>query len=253
MPGKTTKGTVTTPGSVTVYVTADQVGANYNIDLSDFTIPGFAGEPQFDGFFGRSKTTMTGGFSGTKPVVASTDRSAAEASIRAKLAADIVATAEASVPAGYILYPNAYRIDYASLPDTGSGTQVGINEQATFTGFALNENDIETALATDSVKNYAGEPITIANIGALALSANSVPLAASSTMSFSLAGTAKFVWSIDPDTFTAQLAGKPKGDFTTILQGYPHVDKASVSFFPFWASSFPKNPGNITIATSTSI
>lgn len=253
VPGKTTKGKVTTPGSVTVGVTADQVGDKYNIDLSDFTIPGFAGEPQFDGFFGRSKTPMTGGFSGTKPVVASADRSNAESTIRANLAKQVVASALSSVPAGYILYPNAYRIDYASLPDSGSGTQVGINEQATLTGFALNENDIDTALAGNALTKYDGSPITISNVGSLALSASNVPATASSTMSFTLAGTAKFVWSIDAAAFSAQLAGKPKADFTTILQGYPHVDKASVSFFPFWAGSFPKNPADIAIATSTAI
>ena len=254
VPGKTTKAGVTTPGSVTVTVTADQVGTKYNIDLSDFTVPGFTGEPQFDGIFARSKTVMAGGFSGTEPVISSATRSTAEASIRAHLATELFADASSSVPDGYILYPNAESINYTSLSDTvGSGNTVTINEQGVFTGFALNVSAIDTALAGDVVKSYSGEPITVANLSALTFSTNALPTATSSALSFTLSGTAKFIWSIDAGTFSAQLAGKPKSDFTAILQGYPHVDKASVSFFPFWLGSFPSNPSAITIATTTSI
>ena len=253
VPGKTTKGGVTTPGSVTVPVTADQVGANYNIDLSDFNIPGFAGEPEYDGIFARSKTPMTGGFSGTEPVIDSVDRSTAEANIRSSLQSEIMADVSSSVPAGYILYPNASRIDFTSLPDTvdSGANKVTINEQAVLTGFALSESDISSALAENVVKSYAGEPIAVTNLGDLSFTTNTVPAAASSTMSFTLSGTAKFVWTIDAPTFAAQLAGKSKSDFTTILQGYPHVSKASVSFFPFWLSSFPGNASDIKIATSS--
>ena len=252
VPGKTTKGAVTTPGSASASVIADQVGDKYNIDLSDFTIPGFKGEAQYDGFFARSKTPMTGGFSGTRPVISSAERATAESSIRANLASEIVVGASSSVPDNFILYPSAYRIDYTSLPDTVSGNKLTINEQATLIGFALKEDDISSSLASGAVKNYAGEPITVTNLNDLNFSAGTIPISASSTMAFNLSGTAKFVWVVDSETFSAQLANKSKGDFAIVLQGYPHVSKASVSFFPFWLGSFPKAQ-SITIATSTAI
>ena len=253
VPGKTTKAGVTTPGSITVPVTADQVGDKYNIGLSDFNVPGFAGEPEYDGIFARSKTIMTGGFSGTEPVIDGADRSVAEASVRSSLESEIVADASSSVPDGYVLYPKAYRVDFMSLPDTidSNGNKITINEQAVLTGFALKNDDLSSALAESVVKGYAGEPITISNLSDLALSTASVPTSASSTMSFTLSGTAKFIWTIDAPTFASQLAGKPKSDFTTILQGYPHVSKASVSFFPFWLSGFPSNAADINISTGS--
>jgi len=254
VPGKTTKAGVTTPGSVTVAVTADQVGDKYNIDLSDFNVPGFAGEPEYDGIFARSKTPMTGGFSGTRPVISSSDRAAAVASVNSNLQSQLSDAAQSSVPAGYILYPNAFRIDYVPLSDVvGSGNKVTIAEQAKLTGFALRERDIDSALATASVKGYAGEPITVTNLSNIAFSTASVPAATTSAMSFNLSGKANFVWSINSDTFAAQLSGKSKSDFTTILQGYPHINKADVSFFPFWLSGFPSDASQITIATTTSI
>lgn len=155
VPGKTTKGKVTTPGSVTAQVVADQVGDRYNIDLSDMNVPGFSGEPEYDGIFARSKTPMTGGFSGTEPVVDGADRSAAEASVRSDLLSEITAAASSSVPDGYILYPGAYRVDYTSLPDTiDSGNKITINEQVSLVGFALKKSDVDSALAYSVMKNY---------------------------------------------------------------------------------------------------
>lgn len=253
VPGKTTKGSVTTPGSVTVTVTADQVGDKYNIDLSDFTIPGFTGEPQYDGIFARSKTPMTGGFSGTRPIIGNADRAAAIANLNSNLKSELDLAAQSSVPSGYILYPMASRVDYTSLTDTVSGNKVTINQEASITGFALNVDDIDRTLAASALKGYAGEPITIANLSDLTFVTDAVPSSASSSMLFTLAGPAKFVWTVDAGTFASQLAGKPKSDFTTILQGYPHINKADVSFFPFWLGSFPSDASLITIATTTSI
>ena len=251
VPGKTTKAGVTTPGSITATVTADQVGDKYNIGLSDFNIPGFAGEPEYDGVFARSQAPMTGGFSGTEPVITAGQRSAAVSSIESNLESEIALAAQSSVPAGYILYPTAYRVDYMVLPDTvGSGNKITLGVQASLIGFALSEADLGTNLADAVIKGYGQEPITISNLGNLAFSTSAVPTATTSSMSFALSGTAKFVYSIDAGAFTAQLAGKPKSAFTTILQGYPHISKAGVSFFPFWLGSFP-SASDITVATTT--
>src|SRR5579872_2158241 len=64
VPKATTSGGQTVPGSVTTTVTADQSGDKYNIGLSDFTVPGLAGTSQATAVYGRSKTAMSGGFSG---------------------------------------------------------------------------------------------------------------------------------------------------------------------------------------------
>jgi len=59
----------TVPGSIEVTVYADEPLSKYNIGLTDFTVPGFKGAPQFETFYARSKTPMTGGFTGMEPVV----------------------------------------------------------------------------------------------------------------------------------------------------------------------------------------
>lgn len=61
------------PGSRAVEVFADKPGEEYNIGLTDFTFPGFAGSPKFATVFARSKTPMEGGFRGEARTVNSTD------------------------------------------------------------------------------------------------------------------------------------------------------------------------------------
>ena len=66
VPGTTIENGKVIPGSVEALVVADEPGEAYNMGLSDFTIPGFKGDPRYDKFYARGKTEMTGGFSGTK-------------------------------------------------------------------------------------------------------------------------------------------------------------------------------------------
>ena len=221
MPGETTGKSTTTPGSVVANVVADQTGANYNIDLSDFTIPGFKGEPQYDGFFARSQTPMTGGFSGTKPVISQQAREATESSLRGDLQTQVITAANSSVPSGYILYPGSYRIDYESLPDTiADSNSVVINEQATLTGVALNENSLSSTLASDVIPSYKNEPITVTNLSDLSFAiSDTIPLASSTPISFTLSGTANFVWTIDTNTLATQSPANPR----TISQRFSKV------------------------------
>ena len=62
VPGQTVEGGKTIPGSIEVTIYADEPGENYNIGLTDLTIPGFKGAPQFEHFYARSKSSLTGCF-----------------------------------------------------------------------------------------------------------------------------------------------------------------------------------------------
>ncbi|OGI83552.1 hypothetical protein A2997_00425 [Candidatus Nomurabacteria bacterium RIFCSPLOWO2_01_FULL_36_10b] len=66
-------GSSSRPGSIEVEVIAEKPGPDYNIGLSDFTIPGWdeINDARFKTQYARSKTSMSGGVLGTRPVVAS--------------------------------------------------------------------------------------------------------------------------------------------------------------------------------------
>jgi len=72
VPGKQTKDGRVVSGSIEVTVKADKPGATYNIGLKDFTIPGLKGSPKYTEIYARSKTEMSGGFSGMQKVISKT-------------------------------------------------------------------------------------------------------------------------------------------------------------------------------------
>jgi hypothetical protein len=78
VPGYTDDG----PGEIEVEVFADEAGEKYNIENTEFTIPGFKGLPQFDSMYAESVSDMTGGFVGIRKVVSEEDKSAALDSLK---------------------------------------------------------------------------------------------------------------------------------------------------------------------------
>ncbi len=73
VPGAKTENGQIVPSSIDVEVAADAGGAEYNIGPSDFSIPGFAGSPKYEKFYGKSKEAMSGGSSGGEKSISSGD------------------------------------------------------------------------------------------------------------------------------------------------------------------------------------
>lgn len=249
VPGK--KGTV--PGSVEVSVSADEAGEKYNVGLTDFTIPGFKGDPRFTTFYGRSKTVMSGGFAGVMKVVSEGDRKNAEDEIKAKLSTDILKEAQSKVPEGFVMYPKAYRIDWNILPQENlEADQVRLTIEGVLTAAVFAKKDLGTFLAQSFLKDYDGEPIEVKNITDLSISPTNPDFkpATDSVIDFSVAGVAQFVWVIDESGLKQALLGKDKDTFAEILKGFSTIDKADAKTTPFWKGAFPKKLESITVKTA---
>lgn len=249
VPGK--KGTV--PGSIEAVVFADDVGEKYNIGLSDFTLPGFKkSQKQYEGFFARSKTPMSGGYSGIMKIVSDTDKTAAQEAIRKQLLADLLKDAQLKVPEGYILYPELYSIIYTPLTQENlDNDQVRIKESASFSGVIIKKSDFASYLARLTIKEYVNEPISIKNISELsALPANNNFKLTSDSITIKLGGDAHFVWGVDEMALKQALLGKNRSDFFLVQKSFPTMKKGSVSMYPFWKSVFPSKVEKITIKST---
>jgi hypothetical protein len=64
---------------------------------------------------------------------------------------------------------------------------------------------------------------------------------------FTVSGNAHIVWTFDEDKLKEDLAGRAKAALTTVLSGYPSIDKAEATLRPFWKRSFPDKIGKIKI------
>ena len=138
VPGSKTLNGVTTPGSITVTVYADQPGEKYNIGLSDFTIPGFKGNPRFTKITAKSdpQSPISGGYTGTAKKVASAELASAKVAIEAQLKSDLQTQIQAQIPDTHVLFKNAASFSFTELPQgvASDANKALIREKGTMYG-----------------------------------------------------------------------------------------------------------------------
>ena len=100
----------------TVY--ADQAGEAYNIEPTDFTLPGLKGGPRFGKVFAKSKTAMIGGTSGNTMVVKKEDIEKAKISLSEKIKDRLLSMLSTQKPEGYLLFDKAIKIEYSENSKT---------------------------------------------------------------------------------------------------------------------------------------
>ena len=247
-------GSTAKPGSVTAKVYADKPGEAYNVAPTSFTIPGFAGTPQSSEVYARSTDAMTGGASGMVPVIDTALEAQTKSALVTALTPQLSASLQALVPTGYVLLPGAATTTFQDLAPAPSSTtgMVDVKEQGTITAVVFPNSALAKAVATSIAGlGYQGEPLTLAPTSNLSLSAVSLPDANATSFTFTLAGTASLVYTVDPTRIAAAVAGKTRSAAEVALTNYPEVKRAVIILRPFWRQSFPQDPAAIGVTTVT--
>lgn len=250
-----------TPGQIEVVVYADAPGKEYNIGLSDFTIPGFKGDPRYEKIFAKSKTDMTGGALGMMKVVSEEEKTATLERLKGELASTLAGKAQAQAPEGFVLVNGATTVSYEEVEKTRDG--LGKDEalvalRGTVRAILLSETDLSAALAEgalgssgyDSAKHRG--MVRITNPDALTLTPKTeLPLEGTKEFSFTLAGTANFVWDVDTAQLAKELAGTELSNFDAFVrENYPSIARAGATRSPvwaFWVSTFPESFEDIDV------
>lgn len=252
VPGQRTVNGKVVPGSIEVTVYADEPGTQYNIGLTDFTIPGFAGSPRFDGFYARSKTPMTGGFVGARLRVDPAAEERTREQLRADLVEELSSGTLAEEPEGFQLILDTTFATYERLPNIDRGNKVEIGERATLQGVLFPDGALGAFIAQETVAGFeADTAVSIENPDALTFSFIAGEEAVSpweeETLDFQLTGNARLIWLFNENRLKEDLSGRAKDALPTILSGYEGIEKAEVTLRPFWKRSFPDDVSKITI------
>lgn len=247
IPGYTVESGKTIPGSIEAVVYADEPGDSYNIDRSDFTLPGFKGSPQFTKVYARSKTRMTGGFIGQSYALAPEDAEAIYKTLKERLEADFKAQVATNIPPDFVLYPDASFIEYDEPVIVGDGTSasVTVNQEAKLFGLLLSRPELARSLAQLGVKSYDGLPVTAPELDTLTFrmkNRSSLAYRSLDSFSFTLEGSTPIVWAFDEEALKQSLGGTPKKDFRSALEAFPAIASAELSLTPFWVRTIP--PGS---------
>jgi len=251
VPGRQKKDGEIVPGSIEVTVYADEAGEEYNIGLTDFTIPGFKGSPRFDGFFARSKTPMTEGFVGTKRIVEESVMKDAQKEIQASLEKQLLVEAFAQKPEGFYLFEEALFLEYEALPSVDiDKNEVEIRERAVLYGILFDEVDFAGHIAENTIGSLDNNPVHLEDVDSLNFtildSSNKRPWEDNS-FTFTLEGDVRVVWTFNENKLRNDLLGRSKDALPTILSGYPSIEKAEVVLRPFWQRTFPDKESKIRI------
>ena len=247
-------GTAANPGSVVAKVYADQAGSTYNIAPTSFTIPGFAGTPQATQVYARSTNQMTGGASGSVPVVDATLEAEARDALIKALAPDLASSLDANVPPGYVLLPGASATTYEALDSAPSSTtgMVEVREQATITAVIFPNAALAKAVA-ESVTGlgYQGEALTLAPASKLELAPETdMPTPEAKSFAFKMSGTASLIYTVDSTRISAAVSGKTRAAAEVALTNYPEVKRAVIILRPFWRQTFPQDPASISVVVA---
>jgi len=255
IPGyKTVDGRVV-PGTVDVGVVASEPGSAYNLSTShligDLKITAFKGDIKYEGFYARLKTDISGGYIGISKIIPPQVAETAKKKMREQLAADIVAEAKSQIPEGFVMFEDAFVIEYTSLPNTQKTTQeVILNEKATLYGVMFKKDTLNKHLASKELARFAKGKVVPEGIEDLQMDIQNEGTfnpKNGSAVTFAMKGSYKLVGTFPEDELKNKLKGTSVKDIGTVLSQYGTITSADVILRPFWKKTFPLREDRITI------
>lgn len=241
------------PGSIDVVVYADSPGPEYNkTGETVFTIPGFKGDPRYEKFSARSKTPLAGGFIGIEKVVPESELTRAREEMKQELENALPRAFAEEVPAEFMLVPDSVTLSFTDAPrESGEGVAI-VGLTAEGHQAMVRERDLASFLARSNISEYEGEAVLFGQRGDVVLTLTQKPeRLGESPLGLRISGEIALVWQYDAEGLKAELAGKERDAFEGVIRGYrPEITKAEASIRPFFNSSFPEEPSNITVETA---
>lgn len=258
VPGAKVVAGKTVPGSVEAIVYADVAGKEYNIGTSNFTIPGFKGDPRYSKFYATSKpdSPIAGGFSGTVKVPSDESVKTAQEELKQDLKKIAVEKARAQIPTEVSFFPGSMIVKFEEVPEdfTVSDT-TNVSMRATVSVFFFDTAELTKKIAELLPTVDRENPFLIANMSTLDFGfvdpVDNVVLSDIKRIRFHLTGSADFVGQIDSKKISADFVGKSKKEITEIIKKQINVGDANVVLRPMWKKVFPNDPAKITVKIVT--
>jgi len=235
------------PGSKEVSVIADKAGTEYNIGLTDFTIPGFKGSPKFETVFARSKTDMSGGYVGNSQIVTKNAVEAAAAELISEANKNLKNIISKKLPAGSVLLPGSEEYFILSTevnPKIGSplpaGQKFEIKLNAEARGAMIKEADLAKAVAKNDLDpaSLGGGDFRILNLGELDLKLSGYKYEGE-TMRADVKGKVKMEAAIDIENAKNILMKSGVDNGAGVLGLFSAISRAELKYHPFWAGFLP--------------
>ncbi|HMP67139.1 MAG TPA: hypothetical protein PKA60_00110 [Candidatus Paceibacterota bacterium] len=251
VPGYKTVNGQKIPGEIDTQVFADVAGDKYNIDLVNFTIPGFKGQAPYELFYAKSKSPMSGGFDGVRKVVSEEDLAKAKSDLQEELTKNLQAELRNQIPNDFMFAGNnSFVFGAIQQKNSTNGQSVILSLNGTISSKIFNKISLSNEIARNTIIDYKPEHnVLIKDIEEvnprITTSDNGSIIGTNEILEINSKLT--FVWQIDTEQVKKSLAGVGKKDFGGILAEFSGVVKGQSKIFPFWKNSFPDDVKRINI------
>lgn len=255
IPGFKKDNTKIIPGSIKVNVTAFLPGSAYNIDASNFTISSFKGTTKSTKIYGKSTTPITGGIQGVVYKIGDEDKTNLDTFANSSFKTNLIKKAEALVPPGYILYPNASKYSYEINNNQilSEDPKASIKISGILSAIILKENDLSLAVIKSLLPTISEKEINeiqINDLIKLVFNFNDENILIDKDIKniyFSLNGDIEAIWNPDINLLKNNLIGIPKIKIQSVFEQDPAIITASTKIFPPWQSYLPDDTSKINI------
>lgn len=241
-----------TPGQVTVMVYADEPGEAYNIERTDFVIPGWreVTSPKFETQYARSETAITGGFVGLEKSVDPLEKETVLTALRNQIEERLEQSAQAQKTRDFVFFEEGTFINFHEVSEEPIGeTDVALTQKASYTALLFSKQELSSVIAEAELEGYNGEAISITNFNELSFSfsGDDFNIAEDTSITFTFQGNADFEWVIQQGDLEEKLSGITKKDFQAMLREIPGISRAELSVRPFWKTRVPDDLGKIRV------
>ncbi|PSO43678.1 hypothetical protein BRC20_00600 [Candidatus Saccharibacteria bacterium QS_8_54_8] len=233
---------------VTVSVTADQIGSQYNIDPTSFTVEGFPSGS--NGINGQSEEQMTGGSSEEVPTVTESDIQTARQQLLNQERETVKKTLRNQFDDSHYIVDASFRKNITkatSEPAPGEEVEgkARLILQVTYTLLGVQQSDLEALLA----HIYRQQVEKGQELGVIDNGLEDVQLQRNQEArgSYFVRASGVLGPDISTDELKNQIAGKSYSQTIEFIEAKPNVTTAKVNLSPLWVGSVPQDHGKIEI------
>ncbi len=253
IPGQKTVNGKKVPGSVEVVVEASEIGDSYNQGLRDFKVVAYKNSDRYETVYGRSKTTLTGGFSGTVPNISQKETDAVVEILKKKIntQADTFFSDKAKSKGSTFTYlPTTKRLQYeavkneiskdgkkATISLTAEGTAIVFDSASLFAEIIKKQTE-ETG-GSSSTKNVAENTTEAKSEIVYTGDLTKLNIATDIETVVTVTGTTTISSAIDDLKIAKAVSGLSKEQAIGAIKRLVELETIEIDIRPWWNKKLP--------------
>ncbi len=238
-----------TASSIDAGVIADKAGPEYNIGpQSKFTIPGFAGTPKYNYFYGSSKDAMKNGFIGEAAYPTDDDIKKGKVDAEKQLKDYTDSALSLQIPQDFKFLDGGRQ--FVLLKET---VNIQTDEKGNFSiymegkssSIGFKEADLKDLIEKTAQDSLANNSLKIKTYTIEYGAAR--PDFKQGKISFAVDFKGIFEEPVNIDEFRKKTTEKNESELKLLVSSYVNIQKFTVSFWPFWVKTVPESVDKILV------